>query len=884
MSLQIKEVLKNLCCTHGWSYGLFWGVNPQNSMLLTIEDAYFEEVMGMVFNNMMQQIHMLGEGIIGGTAFSGKHHWMFSDAFYQGWGLTGSASNQHGFQDISEFHRQFSVGIKTIALISVAAPQGVVQFGSTEKIPERLDFVDHIRYIFQHLASVDGQLSRYVPMASGPEVYDPNSTISPVFSSGSSLPSHGSNNTMNDVSSKELIGNTQFPMLVPQYASFNTGLQNGKVTPLISNSFCLQNSFQTASAEAEFILTSPNMQSPQVLSQLISSSANTAAFRNPTWSTEESSWTLFDQQMLSGMGMEESSGTVTAKSDMSVSCESKYLNLQREISLSSPQFISQVPNTADTTALPVGYSMIEVVDDQVSSPLIQATESEHRKGSTGFQMLASGAKPASDMVDSNPGTTNKLSQWIAQSFEQGNNVVGADLNKYLSETQAFASSSGHENIESNSADNVNSMTNTIYSLRDVCAEKGDLAMQVPAESDLFANLEMEFVQSQRTECWDDYTLPVVSGSHSSLSTCASEGISDLDLGSTSTQKGFFTDPRLEQMLEGVINKTFDTKEYQMSTTATPGRTTATEAAIVTSSEPMPNSHINLASHSCLAGSETKGDSLRKCRLDKTNMQKNQKLTELIGDVGLRIDDSYSINAESVTSTHSKKPEEAAKATRRKGQPRESARPRPKDRQQIQDRVKELREIVPNGGKCSIDALLDRTIKHMLFLQSVTKYADKLQELDEPKIIGDENGVILKDKSSGSGATWAFEVTGQTMVCPIIVEDLSPPGQMLVEMLCEERGYFLEIADTIRGFGLTILKGMMEIRDDKIWARFIVEANRVITRMDIFLSLVQLLQQTSTKGVISKNQLNKGADSGFPMFTNRHQSPIQAPVGLSDQLH
>lgn len=42
------------------------------------------------------------------------------------------------------------------------------------------------------------------------------------------------------------------------------------------------------------------------------------------------------------------------------------------------------------------------------------------------------------------------------------------------------------------------------------------------------------------------------------------------------------------------------------------------------------------------------------------------------------------------------------------------------------------------------------------------------------------------------------------------------------MLCEERGFFLEIADLIRGLGLTILKGVMEARNGKIWARFAVE--------------------------------------------------------------
>lgn len=42
--------------------------------------------------------------------------------------------------------------------------------------------------------------------------------------------------------------------------------------------------------------------------------------------------------------------------------------------------------------------------------------------------------------------------------------------------------------------------------------------------------------------------------------------------------------------------------------------------------------------------------------------------------------------------------EGGKAPKKRARPGESARPRPRDRQQIQDRVKELREIVPNGAK------------------------------------------------------------------------------------------------------------------------------------------------------------------------------------------
>lgn len=190
----------------------------------------------------------------------------------------------------------------------------------------------------------------------------------------------------------------------------------------------------------------------------------------------------------------------------------------------------------------------------------------------------------------------------------------------------------------------------------------------------------------------------------------------------------------------------------------------------------------------------------------------------------------------------KRGDEIGKSNRKRPKLGENPRPRPKDRQMIQDRVKELREIVPNGAKCSIDALLERTIKHMLFLQSVTKHADKLKQTGESKIASKEGGLLLRDNFEG-GATWAYEVGSQSMACPIIVEDLSSPRQMLVEMLCEERGSFLEIADVIRGLGLTILKGVMESRNDKIWAHFTVEANRDVTRMEIFISLVSLFDQS-----------------------------------------
>ncbi|CAH1444421.1 unnamed protein product [Lactuca virosa] len=54
--------------------------------------------------------------------------------------------------------------------------------------------------------------------------------------------------------------------------------------------------------------------------------------------------------------------------------------------------------------------------------------------------------------------------------------------------------------------------------------------------------------------------------------------------------------------------------------------------------------------------------------------------------------------------------------KRRGKPGAKQKARPRDRQLIQDRLKDLRELVPDGAKCSIDGLLDRTVKHMLFLK------------------------------------------------------------------------------------------------------------------------------------------------------------------------
>ncbi|XP_027362911.1 transcription factor EMB1444-like [Abrus precatorius] len=189
---------------------------------------------------------------------------------------------------------------------------------------------------------------------------------------------------------------------------------------------------------------------------------------------------------------------------------------------------------------------------------------------------------------------------------------------------------------------------------------------------------------------------------------------------------------------------------------------------------------------------------------------------------------------------------STKNCKKRARPGESCRPRPRDRQLIQDRIKELRELVPNGAKCSIDSLLECTIKHMLFLQNITKHADKLNKFADTKTKVRFND-IHGSSSYQHGSSWAMEVGGHLKVHSISVENLSKSGQMLVEMLCEECCHFLEIAEAIRSLELTILNGATEAHSEKTCICFVVEVqnNKNLHRLDILWPLVQLLQSKST---------------------------------------
>ncbi|KAJ6841876.1 transcription factor EMB1444-like [Iris pallida] len=172
------------------------------------------------------------------------------------------------------------------------------------------------------------------------------------------------------------------------------------------------------------------------------------------------------------------------------------------------------------------------------------------------------------------------------------------------------------------------------------------------------------------------------------------------------------------------------------------------------------------------------------------------------------------------------------------------RPKPRDRQLIQDRIKELRELIPNSSKSSIDALLDQTVKHMMFLQSIPSQAEKLKNSEQVKVKGEEWSSSAAHACE-SGTSWVYELGRKSTACPLTVESLDEPGQILIEMQCKEYALFLDIAQVIKRLQLSILKGILESRSEEQWAHFIVETPKGFHRMDILWPLVQLLQRNNT---------------------------------------
>ncbi|KAM2986528.1 hypothetical protein FF2_006798 [Malus domestica] len=864
MGLFLKEALKRLCGANQWAYAVFWKIGCQNPKLLIWEECHYEpsisslpkhiagteraelpfgewegcwvssevcsssngiqqeERVSSLINTMMidKPFNIVGEGIVGRAAFTGNHQWILSGNY---------TKDAHPPEVLNEMHHQFSAGMQTVAVIPVL-PHGVVQLGSSSAMMENIGFVNDVKSLVLQLGRIPGAL-----LAENYATKDLVEKSGVPNASGIVASMHPADIQNNSQTTSSTF---QTPNLTQNQPKIHDDPQQPMVSPLMKLNFSLGGQLKDRVQGAEVITSNSDVR----LNQSTPSFNSGAGLKYPSGlgqsGADQDSLKFIEHMILSGGSIrhhldknfsapndimpqlgtngslifDQSKGSRTTvlggnQAHGGSSCHSRPISVP--CSISDPNRVADI-NLCGGSLSGVEFQKADAFQTGVSSSSVAgqlASNSMPSKGSDQRQF------PADVTLTQNELAPQRIDDELfhALNIPLTHQDERIPLNAHIPDI--VLDDFDYKIFSPGSANATN----------DVCT-------QISSGDDLFDVLGMDFKNKLFNGNWNN-----------------------LLAGQEISNGSIFSGAGTDHLLDAVVSRAQPAVK-QNSDDNVSCRTSLTKI----SSSTIPNSsptygRISMSNH---VHGEKFGlrKTLVKAGLEETSSFQSGRSREDAGNcsqtnsiygsqINSWVEQGNRANHESSISTaYSKRPDTVGKSNRKRLKPGENPRPRPKDRQMIQDRVKELRDIVPNGAKCSIDALFERTIKHMLFLQSVTRHADKLKQTGESKIIGTEDGLVLKDNFDG-GATWAFKVGTQSMVCPIIVEDLNPPRQMLVEMLCEEQGFFLEIADLIRGLGLTILKGVMEARNDKIWARFAVEANRDVTRVEIFMSLVHLLEQT-----------------------------------------
>ncbi|XVF80937.1 hypothetical protein PTKIN_Ptkin15bG0115700 [Pterospermum kingtungense] len=763
----LHQILRSLCLNTEWKYAVFWKLKHRARMVLTWEDAYYEnhdqhdplenncfgdalenlhggyshDPLGLAVAKMSYHVYSLGEGIVGQVAVSGKYQWTFADKHVN--------SSCSLFEFCDGWQSQFAAGIRTIVVVAVV-PHGVVQLGSLNKVFEDVKVVSHIRDVFFAL-----QDSSVGLLASPIECGMKSSLIEP------DLP---------------------------------TKLLDSEVIPL-----------------------DKAVDEPQKYSD--------SSFVLP----------LTSNPLKGAVKVKNEHEGLELSSTVSDSYLQKYSDSSFVLPLSSnhPKGAFEDENEHEECQLSSTWSDESA---KLQTPRLSVSNLEHQN-QLGNNLINNGA------------CKGESSGWKNSSLEPENvfaNPVG-NINLFNAALQGEQYGVDHSYYSSNSlrsafSDTVKSGTLCTYR---------DEVLDIPESSDIKFQKDLKKLGNQNDfsdldpintflkfsagcELYEAlgpaFLGKSISADWQARNTEAGANIGTLE-GMSSSQLTFEygSENLLEAVVANICHSGSDIKRDRSFSMSAPSLLTTGNTA-----EPSSQTKCTI---------DSAGYSINQSSLVEDNTHHYQNSSELCGAMSSK---GFSSTCPSNCSEQFKRSSEPVKNNKKRARPGENPRPRPRDRQLIQDRIKELRELVPNGAKCSIDSLLESTIKHLVFLQGITKHADKLSKCAESKMHYKGAG-MLGSSNYEQGSSWAVEVGSHLKVCSIVVENINKNGQMLVEMLCEECSHFLEIAEAIRSLGLTILKGVTEAHGEKTWICFVVEGqnNRVMHRMDILLSLVQILQSKAT---------------------------------------
>ncbi|XP_061340640.1 transcription factor EMB1444-like isoform X2 [Gastrolobium bilobum] len=740
MGTNLHQVLRSLCFNTHWNYAIFWKLKRRARMILTWEDAYYDnlhdydssgnkycqktleqigssqfsyDAIGLAVAKMSYHVYSIGEGIVGQVAVTGKHRWICADDQVTGSGLS--------FEFADGWQSQFSAGIRTIVVVAVV-PLGVVQLGSLNKVVEDMGVVTHIRNLF--LSTQDYSIGHV------------SSQRQTSLKNSSSLPDVLKGKFCSDI--------------MPACLHDTEKIMKSETMDVSMPLQCSGKNYSPHSAYEKM-------------------AGNMAKHDGPEFCDDESSILL--QSISNMMNMEhkefEEMRPLNRRKCEGGSSGSKDMRLELKKSISSFLHNSVRDNASfnDLTCLSEKVRLDSVCFPSVFFDALVCESDELHYVDINHKGVLNFARPS----DANSQKHIKKSKFKTEPSDK----------------------------------------DASYKLK------------FPAGCELHDALGPAFLKGSKYFDW------VAQVNQDAKTVDIQDEISTSQLTSES---------RPEHLLEAMMANTCHSINDINSELSFCASMQSALASGKNAEASIHNVHIV----------DSEG-----CSVDQPSLVREDKhycLSSSSGICGVMSPKGVSSTCPSSYSEQFERSSEPAKNRKKRARPGESCRPRPRDRQLIQDRVKELRELVPNGAKCSIDSLLERAIKHMLFLQSITKHADKLTKFADTKSkLHHIETDILGSSSYEQGSSWAMEVGGHLKVHSILVENLSKNGQMLVEMLCEECSHILEIAEAITSLGLKILKGATKAHGEKIWICFVVEGqnNRNVHRLDILLPLVQILQSKTT---------------------------------------
>lgn len=555
--------------------------------------------------------------------------------------------------------------------------------------------MDQTKRLFQDMENLDVFIpSEHVHSSGKSESYDLNGLFASLISGNLN------NNDITPVSvdnSKELRENNFSAMKFSQLSSPSIfDIHNGGMLFSHRDASNLEDHLQNAVMGGHIFLSDrPSTRFEQAFLQSTTSAKNDFADKAPcisALSCEHSVLTSINPQFASESRIQDSADAVLSRVNSLESCRNEGHNIQ-----GIPTFASSY-SAGELTDIEKHFhgNSGNLMDNQQPLPSIYAAGGEILGKENSLhrfpEELSEEFKPTDFTTDVfNFYLTDDLSQLFTSSPDQSINAMAKalsdDFSQLIETTSASCSLVGGDvfadvSIEHPANSVHSSITNTFNGGGE---DKSCIVQRVRRNP--FDSLRPNIGCSQVGKCWEDTMMPI-SCSGNSTTSSLSKCISELDVRSmSSSKKGLFSELGLEELLAGTSTSCSVTNSNLEAQSSSTKRRRLESSSL----------NSNQAQLARFTGSSGSISSLN-YNLDKTNNLVAKKEVNLKSQVGLWIDDSYSIAAGSAVLSQSQKPEEQTKTTRKRARPGESTRPRPKDRQQIQDRFKELRGIIPNGGK------------------------------------------------------------------------------------------------------------------------------------------------------------------------------------------